>query len=220
MTESLRFSASVSMALSRTWVSLRAVTSRLTSQRRRSRPASSEPFCGLLSACSTASTSLLSSAQASMGLSKRPSSSAAKAQPPRSIIHTTPVCKIMATIKTRAAPPIQPRAPSQNALRSWAGIGSCRVWACTRCPAQARKLPIHTTGCQRTGGSPSQRSTAKATNTAPPHKRTGRVCTLWASVVIMLYDLATGWPVFRPKRANKSRSELPAGLGVVSSLSP
>ena len=72
-TESFRFSARLSMALSRTWCADSALTSRLTSRASCARPASSDSP----SARSTASTSSCSMAQASSGFRNSPSASAA-----------------------------------------------------------------------------------------------------------------------------------------------
>jgi hypothetical protein len=71
----LRFSASDSIALSRTWLALSCAVSRLTSQDRRSRPASSD----WPSASSTAPTSSRSMRQDIMHLSSQAISTTSKA---------------------------------------------------------------------------------------------------------------------------------------------
>ncbi|OIQ64192.1 hypothetical protein GALL_542570 [mine drainage metagenome] len=107
-TESFRFSARVSMALSRTWVAVSWLTSRLTSQRRRSRPASSD----WPSAASTASTSVFSMVQASKGLSANPSNTPVAHQGRL----PSAVCKHQATPTTIAAQAYQASVASQKAL--------------------------------------------------------------------------------------------------------
>ena len=148
-TESLRFSASVSMALSRTSSALKPAISRLTSQRRRSRPAASDSP----RASSTACTSRRSMAQASRGLSARPINTAASHHGNCSSAH----CKAQDTIKTIAAPASQARVPRLKVLRSRTsgdGEGNIEGAGSTCGATRLRYSPIHTTGCQRAGGSP------------------------------------------------------------------
>lgn len=114
MTESLRFSAKVSMAASRTSVALSCVVSRLTSRDSRARPAGSDS----VSAASTAMTSSASMRQASRGLSSRPSTAAAATSrsgesPGLSPISSQP-CSQSAMNPTAAAPRSHASAPAMK----------------------------------------------------------------------------------------------------------
>ena len=154
-TESLRFSASDSMADSRTCTAVRALTSRLTKRASCARPAGSD----WPSASSTASTSSCSMRQASKGLSKNASITTAS----QAISIKAACCSHQEIIKTIAARAIHTSAPSQKRRKSCA----TGVSGATRSPPQCKAVPIHTTGCQRAGGSPSHQSMASANSGTP-----------------------------------------------------
>src|SRR3989344_1813855 len=137
-TESLRFSASDSMADSRTCTAVSALTSRLPSRASCARPAGSD----WPSATSTASTSSCSMRQASRGLSS--SASNAAATKPCSI--STSFCAAQPSIKTIAASAHQTSAARQNSLKSRAtGIRGAKRSPHHQPTASASSgTPIHT----------------------------------------------------------------------------
>src|SRR6267154_1537785 len=99
ISESLRFSARVSIALSRTSVGVKTAVSRLTSRRSCSRPAARLSA----SALSTAATSSYSSRQANKGFSSTPRSAAVRRRYDRS--------------QTRPAPSVRPQVRAASIRR-------------------------------------------------------------------------------------------------------
>ena len=142
ITESLRFSAKLSSALSRTCTTSSTATSRLTIRANCCWPACSDcPNC-----CSTAATSSVNIRHASKGLSATPSSNTAQPNGNCSSSHCSPP----ATNSTSTAPSHQTAAPRQNDAQSAASALSaapatspaplCPITtrACNQRPAQPR----------------------------------------------------------------------------------
>ncbi len=160
-TESLRFSDNEDKAAWRTAASSSDDTSRLTSRDSCACPACSDTA----KAVSTCCTSWCNMRHASKGLSNNPSSTACS----QSGTKATRPASSAAPPATTTAPTIQPRAPRPHGPQrcsapTWAGGAAQR-------PSHAKACPMAATGCQRSGGSPSQRSASRATPIATPGLR-------------------------------------------------
>ena len=143
-TESFKFSANDSMALSRTCASVSAATSRLTNQPKRSRPACTDSP----STASTAITSLFSIAQASKGLRAKPSSAVASAVPTAAcqwrlsdrclgnVMMAS--CSTHAATQTTVAPVNQKSIPSPKRFKSGVSCKDGDDAGATHRPAQSR----------------------------------------------------------------------------------
>ena len=155
--ESLRFSAKVSSAVSLTWASLSWLTSRLHKSAKRSRPAASDWF----NAASTACTSCTNMRQANKGLSV----TASKAMAAQEGNSAASCCTPTANSTHTKAPKHQNHIPRANSLPC-ALAELCATSGAQRVPVNDKYWPIHTTGCQRALGSPHSASMAKATSRA------------------------------------------------------